>query len=374
MSTFRKHILFLWIPVVLSCSGNSNEKVAEVAEKSDSLVIVSNAQFEAMKMQLGDAKKAKFNEVITAQGVIEPKPDGLAQVTSPINGIVKSIRFSPSAKVYKGQVIITIEGPEIINLQTMFVEAYNQYKVARANFERLSNLAGESFTSKKELEQAEGEYRILEAKKESYALLLKRLGLKVENVLNGQLSDEAFLYSPIDGVVTKSYVSLGKSVNTNEPLAELINVQSLQLKFYAFMEQVVNLKPGQRVDILIPQEKKILRGTVTLVGADANTENRAVECYASIDDRAGLDLVSGMLVHVKVYTNSIEGWALPASALQIINDRNIAYMLDSRDSTGYKFKMHALQTGLVSDSIVQVFDSTLRNVLVKGGYELTLTE
>lgn len=374
MSTFRKHILYLWLPVVLSCSGNRNENVPEVLDKSDSIVIVSNAQFEAMKMQLGDVKKAEFSQVITAQGVIEPKPDGLAQVTSPINGIVKSIKFSPSAKVHKGQVIITIEGPEIINLQTLFVEAYNQHKVARANFERLSNLAGESFTSRKELEQAEGEYRILEAKKESYALLLKRLGLKAENVLNGQLSDEAYLYSPIDGIVSKSYVSLGKAVTTNEPLAELINVQSLQLKFYAFIEQVVNLKPGQRVDILIPQEKKILRGTVTLVGADANTENRAVECYASIDDRAGLDLVNGMMVHVKVYTSSIDGWALPASALHIINNRNIAYVLDSRDSSGYKFKLHALRTGVVNDSIVQVFDSTLRNVLVKGGYELTLTE
>lgn len=374
MSTIRKYILFLWLPIVLSCSGNSNEKVAETSENGDSLVIVSIAQFEAMKMQLGDVKKSKFNEWITAQGVIEPKPDGLAQVTSPINGVVKSIRFFPSARVHKGQVIITIEGPEIVNLQTMFVEAYHQHKVARANFERLSNLAGESFTSRKELEQAEGEYRILEAKKESYALLLKRLGLKAENVLNGQLSDEAYLYSPIDGVVSKNYVSLGKAVTTNEPLAELINVQNLQLKFYAFIEQVVNLKPGQRVDIFIPHEKKILKGTVTLVGADANTENRAVECYASIDDRAGLDLVNGMLVHVRIYTNSVEGWALPASALHIVNNRKIAYVLVSRDSMGYKFKMQALQLGVVNDSIVQVYDSTLRNVLVNGGYEVTQTE
>lgn len=85
-------------------------------------------------------------------------------------------------------------------------------------------------------------------------------------------------------------------------------------------------------------------------------------------------LISGTIVPVKVFTRNVEGWALPKAAVHETDNGYIVYSLNRRDSVNYFFSKVPIQVGLIQDTIVQVFDSTLSNVLINGGYELTIVD
>jgi len=362
-----------FIAVVLaSCSAKNNQNNENPI--TDSLMAVSFDQFKAMEMVVGNPAKVKFANQIAVQGVIEPGPNAKAFITSPIGGLIKMIKVTPSSSVKRGQALVVIEGPEVMNTQTAFVETYNQHLLAKSSYERLAQLAQNGIASQKELLQAESEYRILDAKLNSLSILLNSIGLNPDVVLKGNFSGEAYLVSPIDGIVSKVETAIGKPVTTNESVAEVINPKNLLLKFYAFMNQVNMVKPGQRVEIVLPGSRNAIYGNVISVGLDANTENKAVECFASISQTSNAGLISGLRVSAKLITDFVDGWALPRTAVHEMGNGHIVYVLDRNDSLSYRFKKVPLQVGLVQDTIVQIFDSTLTNVLLRGGYELTIEE
>lgn len=368
-------INILWFASVgvllMSCSGKN--KQSEENQLTDSLVVITAEQFKAMNMAVSNPFLVKFANEVAVQGVIEPSPNAKAYVTSPIGGVIKAVKVVPSSVVKKGQALIAIDGPEVFNTQTLFVETYNQHRIAKANFERISQLSKEGIASQKELMQAEGEYRILDAKLYSHRILLSKLGLNPDEILNGEFSTEAYLVTPIEGTVARVETSIGKPVTTIEPLAEVINTQRLLFKFYVFINQVNSIRPGQKVEISLPGNGKIY-GNVLSVGLDANTENKAVDCFASIISPPDIVLISGTRVSAKVLTDFVDGWALPRTALHEVGAGHIVYTLSGTDSVNYYFKKIPIQVGLIQDTIVQIYDSTLANVLVRGGYELTVEE
>lgn len=356
---------------VYSCSSNGNQN-ADLPMADDGMVVVSLEQFKAMNMEIGSATKVRFDNELTVQGVIEPSPNAKAYVTSPVGAIIKAIMVNPSALVSKGQKLIKIEGTDVLNTQIAFEEVYNQYLLAKANHERLSQLALSGITSQKDLLQAESDYRTLDAKLYSYKVLLQRIGLNPDIVLKGNFSDEAYLTSPIDGTVSRIETVIGKSIKTDEPLAEVINTKNLLLKFYVFINQVNSVKPGQKITVDLPGTGNLVEGKVISVGFDANTENKAVECFASLGPTPKVNMVSGMRVTAKVCTEFDYGWALPASAIQRKGQEYFVYVVSHSEPDRYQFKELPVHVGMVKDTMVQVFDSTLTRVLLKGGYELTL--
>lgn len=365
--------LILTAILITSCSGNKKNQIDENQEPYK-LTMVSAEQFQAMQMTMGNPVRVKFSNSITVQGEIEPSPNAKAYITSPINATIKSVKVSPSWSVKSGQPLIVIEGPEVLNAQTMFVETYTQYLVAKSNYERLKQLVQSGISSQKELLQVEGEYRIFDAKLNAQKILIERIGLKPDVILKGDFSGEAYLVSPIQGVVSRIETAIGKPVITDQPVAEVIDNKRLLLRFYLFLNQVNLVKPGQMVEIVLPGTGTIVHGNVVSVGHDANTANRAVECFASIINTSNTALISGMRVTAKVNTNFIEGLALPRSAVQEMDNSYFVYALEKSDSINYYFRKVPLQIGLTQDTIVQIFDSTLTNILLKGGYELNVEE
>lgn len=364
--------IILVAAALASCSTKNNR--SNENQIPDSLIVVSVEQFKAMDMAIGNPAKLKFANDIAVQGVIEPSPNAKAYITSPIGGVIKTIKVTPSSPVKRGQVLIVIEGPEVMNAQTAFVETFNQHLVAKSNYERLAQLAQNGITSQRELIQAEGEYRILDAKLHSYKILLTRIGLNPDVILKGDFSGEAYLVSPIEGIVSRIETAIGKPVTTDEPVAEVIDPKNLLLKFYVFMNQVNLVKPGQKVEIVLPGSSNAIYGNVISVGLDANTENKAVECFASLGQTSNTVLISGIRVSAKVITDFFDAWALPRTAVHEIDNDHIVYVLDKSDSLCFRFEKVPIQVGLVQDTIVQIFDSTLTNVLLRGGYELTIEQ
>ncbi|HDP75701.1 MAG TPA: HlyD family efflux transporter periplasmic adaptor subunit [Bacteroidales bacterium] len=364
--------LTIFAVILVSCSAKNNQ--SEENQIADSLIAVSAEQFKAMNMAIGNPVKVTFASDLTVQGIIEPSPNAKAYISSPIGGVIKMVKVTSSSPVKRGQVLIVIEGPEVMNAQTAFVEAFNQHLVAKSNYERLAQLAQNGITSQRELIQAEGEYRILDAKLHSYKILLTRIGLNPDVILKGDFSGDAYLVSPIEGVVSRIETAMGKPVTTDEPVAEVIDHKNLLLKFYVFMNQVNLVKLGQKVEIVLPGSTNTIYGNVISVGLDANTENKAVECFASISQPSNAVLVSGMRVSAKVITEIVNGWALPVTALHESDNDHHVFALKKSDSHGYWFKKVPLQVGLVQDTIVQIFDSTLTNVLLRGEHELTIEQ
>ena len=78
---------------------------------------LTQAQFEAVNIQLGELERKALRNTIKANGVLDLPPQNKASVSSLVEGVVRTIYVTQGQGVAKGQRLALIEHPGIIELQ-----------------------------------------------------------------------------------------------------------------------------------------------------------------------------------------------------------------------------------------------------------------
>ena len=132
-----KHLLFLATATsIFFACGNKQEQV----EQESSFVEITELQFTTDKMELGEAVTKSFETSVKCNGTIVPLPNGMAKVSVPVNGIIKSINCYDGQSVEKNQLLLEITGNEIIDLQKEFAEASASFNRLKNEYERIKTL------------------------------------------------------------------------------------------------------------------------------------------------------------------------------------------------------------------------------------------
>ncbi|HON19686.1 MAG TPA: hypothetical protein PK990_11040, partial [Salinivirgaceae bacterium] len=87
----------LLIPIIIltilnGCNHNPETESDQTSE-TDTLIVVTQHQFDANGMVLGSIEKKLFEERLSANALVIPLSDGYARVSSPIGGVVKNINI-----------------------------------------------------------------------------------------------------------------------------------------------------------------------------------------------------------------------------------------------------------------------------------------
>jgi cobalt-zinc-cadmium efflux system membrane fusion protein len=368
----------LFLLTILSCGNNEKETLVnpENLNKQHDIV-VSKIQFDSENMELGKLSMQEFNQSITSTGFIDVPPLSRASVTTFMPGYIKSTPLLVGDEVEKGQLLVTLEDPEFIELQQNYMEVSRKLSYLKSEFERQETLFKENITSQKNYLKAESDYKSNLAHYNGLKQKLKMLNINPTHVENGNISSTINLYSPIKGSVTKVNVSNGSYVSASTEILEIINTEHIHLELLVFEKDILKIKKEQPINFTVPEAStNIFNAKVHLVGSSIDPINRTIKVHGHIEDDENSPFVIGMFVEANIITGTSNANALPKEAVADLDGVFYALILDKQDDE-YIFKKVKVEVGNQTETFVEVVNIELfehKQVLSKGAFMLLSRE
>ncbi|TJY38040.1 efflux RND transporter periplasmic adaptor subunit [Pontimicrobium aquaticum] len=369
-----KHIYsILFLLVILSCGNSEKEEVSIETQSHQEEVVVSASQFESENMALGELSTQDFNQTVTATGFIDVPPSSRASVTAFMEGYIKNTPLLIGDEVKKGQLLVTLENPEFVELQQNYLEVFNQLTYLKSEFERQETLYKENITSQKNYLKAESDYKGNLAHYNGLKQRLKMLNINPSNVENGNISSTINLYAPIAGSITKVNVSNGSFVSASTEILEIVNTNHIHLELMVFEKDILKIKKEQSISFKVPEaSNNAYKAEVYLVGTSIDVTDRTIKIHGHIEDDENSPFVTGMFVEAQIITDASSGNALPKEAVAKIDGAFYALVLQNQDD-GYAFEKTKVAVGKQTEAFVEVLntqDFKDKQVLTKGTFML----
>lgn len=307
-------------------------------EHSDSEeVILSAQQFEALKIKIDTIAARNMSGYVEANGTLEVPPQSEAAITSVIGANVVSIEIIEGDKVNKGQVVAYLSHPNIIQMQTDYLNAYSNSTFLKKNYERQKKLYDAGVGSGANFQKAEAEYDASKAMANGMAAQLKLLNISFTSVANGTIAQRVALRSPIEGFVQKVEVKIGQYVEPQTELFEIVDTHHVHADLMVFEKDVYKVKKGQKVTFNIQSiQDDELSAEIYSVSKTFEDNPKAVHIHAEIENKKG-NLIPGMYIQGRIQTESAKTMALPESAIVKEGDKFYVFSVE-KENNDWSFK------------------------------------
>ena len=328
--------------------GHSYEKEEQTIENEDhheeQEVILNEQQFKTLKMKIDTLSLRNMSAYVEANGSLEVPPQNEAAVTSVIGANVMSIKVIEGDKVKKGQVIAYLSHPNIISLQSDYLNAYSNSELLKKNHERQKKLYDAGVGSGANFQKAEAEFKSSKALVNGLAAQLKILNVNTASVRNGTIAQQVPLRSPIEGYVQKVEVKTGQYVEPQTELFEIVNTHHVHADFMVFEKDVYKVKQGQKITFSVQSiPNSELSAEIYSVSKTFEDNPKAVHVHAEIENKSG-NLIPGMYIQGRIQIENILTKALPESA--IIKEGNKFFVfIAEKEGENWAFKPLEVITG-----------------------------
>ncbi len=377
-----KNLIYISILIfslnLFSCKEKENSKIPVKTEENTleehHEIIITKAQFNENKMQLGKMIKKHFPIVVMATGVIDVPPQSKQIVSSFYGGNIKRSNLLIGDKVRRGQALVTIENPEFVTMQQEYLEAKQNLEYLKNEYERQKTLFDEKITSQKKYLQAKSKYNSQLAMYNGLKGKLQLLNIKLSNVEAGNFTSVITLFAKINGYVTKVNVSTGTHISPNDVILEIVNTNHVHVELSVFEKDVMKIKKGQRINFTIPEAGDIVyEAEVHLVGTQIDEQTRTVKVHGHLHDESKNNFAIGMFVEAEIETLSTEAFALPEEAV-VENENNLVVLkLEKQEGNKFIFEPVNVKTAKKYQGFVEVISKELKSedtILIKGAFDL----
>ncbi|MEX1382845.1 MAG: efflux transporter periplasmic adaptor subunit, partial [Lutibacter sp.] len=123
-------LLVVSVLILSSCTTSKKEEIAtdNSVDKISSYTTISKAQFTDSNMELGTIELQNFTKGIVTNGFIDVPPASKVKVSAIMAGFVKNSPLLIGDKVKKGQLLLTIENADFIEIQQNYLEIFEKLK------------------------------------------------------------------------------------------------------------------------------------------------------------------------------------------------------------------------------------------------------
>lgn len=344
---------------LISCGNKATEQEASQAidDHEEEFIFVSNAQFERSNMSLGSIEEQQFPITVKTTGMIDVPPENRAVVNATMGGYIKTTPLLIGDEVRKGQVLVTIENPQFVQVQQEYMEVKEQLNYLQVEFERHETMHKENITSQKSFLEAQSAYKTAQASYNGLRKQLQMLNISPAQVEAGNITSIVSIYAPISGSITKVNVTMGTYVSPATAILEIIDNDHLHLELSVFEKDIMRLKKGQSIHFKIPESsQETYQAEVHLIGTSIES-NRTIKVHGHLENEEEINFLTGMFVDAEIVVESAFAKALPETAIAKIEEENFVLLLHEKTEEGYYFEQIELETGHVSKEFIQIKDS-----------------
>ncbi|MGD8936482.1 MAG: efflux RND transporter periplasmic adaptor subunit [Thiogranum sp.] len=253
----------------------------------------------------------------------------LQVVTAPHEGLVEVLLVAEGESVRKGQPLVRIQSPDLLELQSDYLETLSRYSLVDANYRRDRQLHDEGIIAERRLLETRSKFMAVSTELARLRRLLELAGMDEAALTDlrkrRELSSTLLVRAPLDGIVLEQMVTAGNRVAAADPLYRIADLDPLWLEIHVPLEQLGATAPGDRV--LVPELDTY--GTVITVGRMVHSTDQGVLVRAELADDAGR-LHPGQFLQVQLASPSDgHDYRVPRAALARVRGRAFLFAAGS---------------------------------------------
>lgn len=325
----RYLILFTIANIIFGCSSDpegsaiQDDHSHEAANSGE--VVLTEQQFNAMGLRLDSLPQRIVSDFVEANGTLEVPPQHEASVTAIIGANVHQINVIQGDEVKKGQVLATLQHPDLIKMQTAYATSYSELEFLEQEKNRQQKLYEEEVASGKTYQQTLAKYNAKKAEVAGQEAELNLLGISAESIQKGKFSSSVPVRSPIDGFVRSVAVKTGQFVQPDTEIFDIVNITHIHADFMVFEKDIHKVKVDQRVRFTVESMPDFeMEAVIYAVGKSFEADPKALHLHAEIEQKEGL-LLPGMYVRGQILMGDSSGYALPDEAIVRNGDRHYIF-------------------------------------------------
>jgi membrane fusion protein (multidrug efflux system) len=275
----------LWLKksMILACIIGCN--AAALAEEQELATEVA--------VQTGKITRTTLHRYVMAYGSVEPepamggKPPASSKIAAPMMGILTQIHCEEGQHVKKGDLLFELDTR---STDALIARAEVAVEFAQKNFARKQELNATDNVSRKLYDEAE---QLLQTAR--------------KDLLNAKTQRELLqIKAPLSGTIAAIHFKIGEAVSLNTVMADLIDLERLDIAIRVPSQEAAALRLGQSVDISTSSAQvwngtggpPNQRGTVTFIGPQVDPLTDTVLVRASLNHDSGLR--PGQFVSVRI--------------------------------------------------------------------------
>ncbi|MDO9372282.1 MAG: efflux RND transporter periplasmic adaptor subunit [Gammaproteobacteria bacterium] len=277
---------------------------------------ISAAQAKSMGIETAPVSTQKLPAFgFPAQVVI---PAGQLQVVSaPLSGLVTETLAAPNQAVHKGQPLLRLQSPALVEAQRGFLQALMQERLQRENSRRDERLFNEGIIANSRYLTSRNSLAEAEAALAERRNMLRLSGMSTDDVAKLQsqhaLTSVIDIRAPLDAVVLEQMVQVGQRVETAAPLYKVAQLTPLWLEISAPLDMLATVAEGAPVTVPAHQAA----GKILSVGRSVAAGSQTVMLRAEVTEGAARLRAGQMVEAVLSGDVSAKGaqWNVPNAAL-----------------------------------------------------------
>ncbi len=354
----------------------------EINAETGSIILTHPAR-KTLDVQTSELSLQPITHSLAAYGSLVAPWNQHALVSAPLAGRIVSLKVVAGEMVRAGQLLAELECPALEQLQLDLRSAKIELELSERLVEaidaasRSGAIPGMRFIeAESKRQQARAALEIAKAKWQSLRLPQDQL----EGILREPRSEHRqrlALRSPIDGVITHTDLSIGKTVVDKEHLLEVLDLTSVWLKISILEKDISEVRVGQRVELRsTSRPEQVVTGVIDVVDRFLDPDTHLATAWATLrrDSNSSLNLMPGMSGSVRIYFHQLDPkLVVPSSA--VIRDGAERFVLVEQENTLAQstYQKQSVFLGRRSGGFIEVRGGKLfpgDRVVTRGSHEL----
>ena len=327
MKTIYKITLFLASIAILASCGTKTIEATEEEHHHDEegMVEFTSAQFKRSGIEFGKVEMKNLSSTISVNGALDVPPQNMVSVSAIMGGFVKSTELLQGMRVRKGEVILTIQNPDFIPIQSMYLENKQKLKYLELEYKRQEELSKENVAATKTFQQVSSEYNSLLATIGASEERLRILNIDPTTLNQSNIRSTVNIYAPISGYVTAVNVNIGRFVNPQDVICEIVDTDHLHAELTVFEKDISKIKKGQKIRfVLVNESNKERTASVYLINHQISDE-RTIRVHAHLDQEDPT-LMPNMYLKALIEVGNNKTTALPDLAIVNAGGKNYIFI------------------------------------------------
>ncbi len=298
-------------------------------------IILSAPQLYNLGVKMGKLTAIKSVPLMNAPAKVSIPPDNEYLVSSSHAGLVNKIYVSTGDDVKKGQLLATIQSPEVLAEQRHHLKSINDLKLAKTTLIRDKKLLKEGVISDRRWLQTKANYQVFLAHFNETQQLLEISGMSQQDIRalerKHKMSSQLKVVAPISGVILQRMVTAGERVDALGALFHIASLEKLWLDIRIPQQRIDHVHLGDKVKL----DGLNLQAQVFLLGKNVDEENQTVLVRAVVESGGNL-IRLGQTISVKItQTSDYPMFKVPNSALAQFKGRSYIFV---RNKGGFEVK------------------------------------
>ncbi|SNB45521.1 efflux RND transporter periplasmic adaptor subunit [Geobacter sp. DSM 9736] len=315
------------------------------------------------------AKKQRLAGVISATGKVEANADRIAHVSPRISGKIVSVKASLGDAVSAGQQLATLDSVELGEALSRYHQSKTKLALAQSNMDRIKTLVEKKIAPRKEILQAETDYKTAQTELHTDEERLLLYGVSASD-LKADRKPLLPVRSPIGGIITEKHAIVGELSDPSKSLYTVADLSSVWVLVDIHEKDLAKVRRGQPATVVVgafPDQK--FRGRITYLADLVDEATRTVKARVEVAN-PGRKLKPEMFatVELAIASDSPPVLAVPEDAVQELDGKKLIFVAEKET----EFEPRAVELGRASGGMVEVVSGLKEGerFAVKGAFTL----